>query len=177
MLKIGYRNTALIGAVTLFIGATLFFTLPYVNLPIWAAVGSLFLGSGMGFTTTTFIVSIQSTVDWKMRGTATATNMFMRSLGGAVGVALLGGILNNRIQAYIKNNGVLDTSFDIDIANVLLDPVQNIHLSVEQLNLYQQAFTYAVQGVYTGVYVLVIISIVLIFLLPKEKDEINLRKN
>lgn len=170
LLKIGYRNTALIGALSLFIGSSFFMTLPYMSWTVWAGVGSFFLGAGMGFTTTTFIVSIQSSVDWKTRGTATATNMFMRSLGGAVGVALLGGILNNRLQKFLSEQTAVVDFQDIDIANLLLDPLESAQLTGEQIAIFQQGFTYAIQGVYTGVYILALISIVLILLLPKEKQ-------
>ncbi len=169
LLKIGYRNTALIGAIALMIGGTLFVTLPYVGSPLWAAIGSFFLGAGMGFTTTTFIVSIQSSVAWNERGSATATNMFMRSLGGAVGVALLGGILNNRLNTQLSKYEEL-ISADIDVASILLNPTKELQLSVEQIHLFQQAFSYSISGVYFGVYLLVIVSFILIYFLPKQTE-------
>ena len=75
--------------------------------PLWAAVGSFFIGIGMGLTLTVFIVSIQSTVNWQQRGIATASNMFMRNLGNTIGAALLGGILNSRLIAVILQTMVL----------------------------------------------------------------------
>lgn len=43
----------------------------------------------MGLARTVFIVGIQESVEWKMRGVATASNMFMNILGSTMGAALL----------------------------------------------------------------------------------------
>ena len=98
LLRIGYRKTSLIGGIFLLVGSCFFILLPLIQHYIWAGVGSFFIGVGMGMTSTSFIVAIQTTVHWEIRGIATAMNMFMRSMGSALGVAFLGGILNNRIQ-------------------------------------------------------------------------------
>src|SRR5699024_7003827 len=102
LLVIGYRNTSIIGAISLIIGGIVFFLLSPDRGPVWAGTGSFFIGTGMGMTNTAFIVAIQSTVGWRTRGIATAANMFMRTMGSALGAALLGGILNGRINTYIE---------------------------------------------------------------------------
>ena len=63
MLKIGARNTYIIGGVALIIGSLLFLTLIRDSSPFLAAAGSFLFGMGMGLTTTIFIVSIQSSVN------------------------------------------------------------------------------------------------------------------
>src|SRR5690625_1782678 len=90
MLVIGYRKTSIIGCVFLVVGTIVFALLPVYPNYLLAGVGSFLIGVGMGMTSTSFIVSIQTTVDWTIRGIATATNMFMRTIGSAVGVAFLG---------------------------------------------------------------------------------------
>lgn len=99
LLVIGYRATSLIGGVSLMIGGGFFFLLSPEMGPIWAGTGSFFIGVGMGLTSTSFIVAIQNAVSWDRRGIATSANMFMRSLGSAIGAALLGGLLNNQIKS------------------------------------------------------------------------------
>ena len=102
LISLGYRKTSIIGGVSLLIGSIVFVTMTATSGPLWAAVGSFFVGFGMGLTSTAFIVSIQSTVSWQQRGIATAANMFMRNLGNTIGAALLGGILNNRLAHYLS---------------------------------------------------------------------------
>src|SRR5699024_6511814 len=92
LLNIGYRRTSIIGGIALLIGATIFISLPSIQHFLWAGAGSFFIGIGMGMTGTAFIVGIQTNVSWKVRGSATASNMFMRSMGSALGVAFLGGV-------------------------------------------------------------------------------------
>ena len=44
------------------------------------------------------VVVAQSSVDWQHRGVATSTNMFARSMGSAVGVAVFGAIVNASVS-------------------------------------------------------------------------------
>ncbi|ASN05919.1 MDR family MFS transporter [Virgibacillus necropolis] len=170
LLVIGYRSTSLIGGIALIIGATFFFMLSPEMGPIWAGIGSFFIGIGMGMTSTSFIVAIQSTVSWEKRGIATAANMFMRSLGSAVGAALLGGILNNRIKAYITTNEIED-KVSVDAANQLLAPNQQNALSEQVKSVLQDGLTSGLHYVYTGLLILSVIAFVLITFLPKKEND------
>jgi MFS family permease len=51
------------------------------------------LGFGMGLTLNPILVSVQSVVAWSSRGIATSLVQFARSLGAAIGVTALGGVL------------------------------------------------------------------------------------
>ncbi|MFD1017990.1 MDR family MFS transporter [Thalassobacillus hwangdonensis] len=166
LLRIGFRTTSLIGGSSLIIGGIFFFMLSPDKGPLWAAAGSFFIGVGMGLCTTSFIVSIQSTVDWKTRGIATASNMFMRSLGSAIGAALLGGLLNSKIQSDIQQADMGD-ELDVDSTNILLDPDKRGELSTEAIRVLQDALSSGLHYVYIGLLCLAIISFLLITLLPK----------
>ncbi|WP_221563938.1 MDR family MFS transporter [Alkalihalobacillus sp. TS-13] len=171
IIKLGFRTVALGGGIALVLGSLFFVTLDPAKGPIWAAIGSFIIGVGMGLSTTTFIVSIQSSVNWEKRGVATASNMFMRILGSAIGATLLGGILNNRLQNYLEEHGAnLNESLSIDAANILLEKSQRDKLSPETLEILQEGLTFSLDSVYIGVCILAIISFMLIAFLPK-KDE------
>ncbi len=92
--RFGLRPTLLIGAALLPIGALAFLALDPGSSPVLAGVGSIIIGFGMGFLSTAAIVIIQDSVGWAERGAATASNMFSRNLGSALGATVLGGILN-----------------------------------------------------------------------------------
>ncbi|PFG56772.1 EmrB/QacA subfamily drug resistance transporter [Amycolatopsis sulphurea] len=93
-LRIGFRDTALIGSGFAVAGAVLTASLG-PSSPVWEAAGSAFvLGIGLGFMSSPTVVAVQSTVGWERRGVVTATNMFSRSLGSAVGTAVFGAIAN-----------------------------------------------------------------------------------
>ncbi|WP_417900710.1 MDR family MFS transporter [Bacillus haimaensis] len=168
LLKIGFRTTSIIGGVALILGSIIFMTLSPDDGPLWAAFGSFMIGVGMGFSTTSFIVSIQSNVPWQKRGVATASNMFMRTLGSTIGAALLGGILNSRIQGHLKENG-MSGEFSLDSTTLLLNEEQRNQLSESMRTLLQDGLTSAFQTVYIVVAAFAVISFLLILLLPKKE--------
>jgi EmrB/QacA subfamily drug resistance transporter len=96
-LRIGFRNTALIGVVLAVLGTTGTALLgPHAQL--WQVAASMFVtGIGLGLSSSPLIVAVQSVVGWDRRGVVTATNMFARSIGSAVGAAVFGAIANTTL--------------------------------------------------------------------------------
>jgi EmrB/QacA subfamily drug resistance transporter len=93
MIRLGPRRSALIGTAAWGIGAALL-TLLEPGSPLGQAVAAVVLiGFGMGLTLNPILVSVQSVVAWSSRGIATSLVQFARSLGAAVGVTALGGVL------------------------------------------------------------------------------------
>ncbi|WP_280949453.1 MDR family MFS transporter [Halalkalibacter urbisdiaboli] len=174
MLKIGFRMTAVIGGTALLVGSICYLMLPIILHPVWAGMASFFIGVGMGFATTTFVVSIQTTVSWNVRGEATAMNMFMRSLGGAVGVAFLGGLLNSRLQQYLSQfERELSFAPTLDAVNSLLETGQDRTLPSIELEILQAALSSGLGAVFLGICFFAILSFILVLLLPKD----NLKQN
>lgn len=94
-LRIGFRDTACLGAALCVAAGCLFALLP-VRVSLWlVAAGSLLMGAGLGLVSTPMIVGVQSLVGWGRRGVVTASNMSMRYLGQTVGAALFAGIANS----------------------------------------------------------------------------------
>ncbi|HWX49032.1 MAG TPA: MDR family MFS transporter [Roseomonas sp.] len=92
--RFGLRGTLLFGAALLPVGALAFLTLGPGSSPVVAGLGSVIMGFGMGFLSTSAIVIIQDSVDWAERGAATASNIFSRNLGSTLGATVLGAVLN-----------------------------------------------------------------------------------
>jgi len=93
-MRFGFRPTALIGLVVASLGAlSLWLTSSTPN--VWATAGScLVVGLGLGLVATPTLIAAQASVPWNERAVVTGTNMFMRSVGSAVGVAIFGAIAN-----------------------------------------------------------------------------------
>lgn len=166
LLKIGYRYTSLIGGIFLIVGAVLFNFLPSIQQAYWAALGSFFIGAGMGMTSTSFIVAIQTTVKWEIRGIATATNMFMRSIGSTLGVAFFGGLLNNQIRRNIEDAPMATLTVS-DIDHLLNG---QILVSNESLILLKQGLTSGLQFIYLMMGIITILSFIMILLIPKNES-------
>ena len=98
-LRIGFRSTALIGAV-IALGGGVLVALLGISSPVVAVAGACFVvGIGLGFASVPTIVAGQSVVDWTRRGVVTGTNMFCRNLGSAVGVAVFGAVVNHTLAS------------------------------------------------------------------------------
>jgi EmrB/QacA subfamily drug resistance transporter len=93
-LRIGFRDTALIGSVIVVLGAVLVAMLSATSSVPAVAFACFVIGVGFGLASAPTIVAVQSVVDWQRRGVVTGTNLFCRNLGSAVGVAVFGAIAN-----------------------------------------------------------------------------------
>jgi len=66
---------------------------------LWMArIAAFSIGAGMGLSNTTFIVSVQNSAEPAIRGIATASTLFTRMLGSAIGTAVLGATLNLNLE-------------------------------------------------------------------------------
>jgi EmrB/QacA subfamily drug resistance transporter len=170
--RVGFRRMAVTGGGVLVAGSAVFLFLAAVPSPWIGAAGSFLVGVGMGLTTTTFVVGIQESVGWQHRGAATASNMFMRSLGTSIGTALLAGILNARLLARFAREeaGAPDGGLTLDITNRLLDPIERDAIPRDVLAVVQNGLSDALHAVYIVVTVLAALSLALILVLPKRKN-------
>ncbi|GGE32508.1 MFS transporter [Pullulanibacillus camelliae] len=166
LLTRSHRMLLSIGGTALVIGGLFFFLMTGDKGPIWPAIGSFIIGIGMGSTSTLFIVAIQNSVPWNLRGAATSSNMFMRMLGSAVGAALLGGLLNTHLKSFIAAHGAAE-HLSIDSANAVLEN-RDVHLSTHALHILSRGLETALHSVYIGVFVFTLISFVLILVIPKK---------
>ena len=93
LLRIGARASAVAGMLAVF--------LAFTALP-WLAVGSSralvfadmgLMGTGLGFAMLSLLLAVQHSVARSELGVATSLNMFSRTIGGAVGVAIMGAVV------------------------------------------------------------------------------------
>jgi MFS family permease len=93
-LRIGFKATALIGITITVIGlAVLALTAATPSVALVAA-SCFVVGLGLGLVATPTLIAAQSSVSWNERGVVTSTNMFARSIGSALGVAVFGAVAN-----------------------------------------------------------------------------------
>jgi MFS family permease len=96
----GIRRSVRAGSFVFPLGALLLLFLTPHSHPALAAAASFLMGFGMGLVSITGIILVQESVEWSMRGSATASIIFSRSLGNTLGAAALGAILNVGIAHY-----------------------------------------------------------------------------
>ncbi len=111
--RIGYRRPVWLGAALTTLSLGVLAPLVTTRAPAWTLGAVMFVfGVGMGLANTVVMIGVQASVDWAQRGVATATLMFARSMGGALGVGALGALLALRLH-HRSTDG---------LAGALLDP-------------------------------------------------------
>ncbi len=93
LFRIGPRLSTVLGTSAVFIACA--------GLPLTAGLASrrwvfadiALMGTGLGFSMLALLLSVQHSVSRTELGLATSLNMFARSIGGAVGVSIMGAIL------------------------------------------------------------------------------------
>src|SRR5215217_1037746 len=106
-LRIGFRATALIGTAIIVLGAGLLLLFDESTSVLQVGVTSFVVGLGMGFAAAPTLIAAQSAVQWQERGVVTGLNMFFRSAGSAVGVAVFGAIANATLGGSdVESDGV-----------------------------------------------------------------------
>jgi len=72
----------------------------------------IILGLGIGMIIQVMVLAVQNSVEHRDLGTATATESFIRSMGGAFGVAVFGAILTNQLTRNLERSRPQGSSID-----------------------------------------------------------------
>jgi EmrB/QacA subfamily drug resistance transporter len=97
-LTLGFRATTVLGAVATVAGGLLLLTIDAHSSVWWLAVPNFVMGIGFGLVVSPGVIAAQSSVGWQERGVVTGANMFARSVGSALGIAVFGAIANGVIR-------------------------------------------------------------------------------
>jgi EmrB/QacA subfamily drug resistance transporter len=144
-------------------GAALFaFSRLEVDTPYYVIALIMYaFGSGLGFTMQVVVTAVQNSVDRRHMGVATASVTFFRSMGGAIGTALLGAILNLRLAHHLNDivsaaqgrgpTGPIETN-DVTAIRALPEPVKSWVL---------EAFTRAMDDVFLVAVPFMVVGVVI----------------
>jgi EmrB/QacA subfamily drug resistance transporter len=154
----GIRRTLRVGSFMFPFGAAFLLFLTPESSPILAGIGSFLMGFGMGLISLTSIVLVQDSVEWSMRGSATASIIFSRSLGNTLGATALGAVLNIGIAHF--GSGALAAK---------LHEVLNLPTGLSDLSAnpaIRQVFNSALHWTFWGVFVVAILTFATTWLIP-----------
>jgi EmrB/QacA subfamily drug resistance transporter len=172
-LRIGFRNTALIGSVIVVFGTVLVAMLGRTSPVLAVALACFVVGVGLGLCAAPTMVAVQSVVDWERRGVVTATNMFCRNLGSAVGVAVFGAVANATLAHRFAHPPA-------DVAGHLPDSTEAENLvlgghasSAAVTDFVQSALYDAAHNVFLGVVVAAVVGVLVLWLMPRRTEPID----
>jgi EmrB/QacA subfamily drug resistance transporter len=111
---VGARFTVKVGYRPLAFGGSLLMTVGYLGLAYVEAdstrgsvlTAGLFIGSGMGLSMLSMLLAVQHGVARAHLGLATSLNSFGRSVGAAVGIAVMGALLTRQLAGVAIPGGV-----------------------------------------------------------------------
>ncbi|QDW28966.1 MFS transporter [Arthrobacter sp. KBS0702] len=93
-----WKRYLVAGAVALIGGLGLAGTMDHTTELWLTGIYTAILGIGLGLLMQNLVLAVQNTVQAKDIGTASASVAFFRSVGGAIGVSVLGAVLGNRVK-------------------------------------------------------------------------------
>jgi hypothetical protein len=110
---------------------------------------SLVLGAGMGLTMITSMIAVQHSVSRTQLGIATSTSQFFRAIGGAVGVAIMGTVMTQRMhQQASAITGVAGLREFAENPDIFLQPAARASLSPSVISQFQHMLANALHSVF-----------------------------
>jgi len=162
----GFRKTALLGMV-LIAGSALALNVSYSD--IWQPMVILFfMGMGMGLAVLAFLVAVQSAVEWNRRGVATASLQFIRSLGSAIGVAVMGAVMNATILAQLRDQPAVEQP--LEAVNGLLDEQLVTTMDPNLVQLLRHVFDNGLHQAFLLLGLFGLLGLLVTFLFPRAEQ-------
>ncbi|MFC0189204.1 MDR family MFS transporter [Fictibacillus aquaticus] len=191
-----YKKLALFGLLVMITGMISMFFMDTGTTNTTAVLNMILVGAGLGISFPIFTLTVQNAVAHRLLGTATSSVQLFRQLGGTIGVAIMGSIMNARMKDYFaEESAKLSVNTETaplmqKLAGTLSDPqvllnhealkaIQGkippsmMEMFNSMLHLLRESLSYALSGVFlTGACVIGFAWILTLFFL----DEIPLRK-
>jgi len=176
LLKVGYRNIALVGFTILSIGFVATAMFERATPRVWLYVDLVLIGAGLGLTMLTLLIAVQQSVERGKLGVVTSLNQFSRAIGGAFGVAVMGAFLTAGLAAQL-NTAAQNGNANLTVAqarafaenpNALVDPAAQANVAPGTLEILREAMANSIHRVFWIGALLSILALLVTFLLPKQ---------
>jgi EmrB/QacA subfamily drug resistance transporter len=161
----GVRRTLRTGSILFPLGASVLLLLTPQSPPLLVGISTFLIGFGMGLLSMTTVALVQDSVEWSMRGSATASLLFTRSLGTTIGATAVGALLNIGIAHY--GSGTLAAS---------LRKLLNQPDGLAQLSNYTTArsvFDEALRWSFSGIVMIALLTFIAVWLIPVSRRPID----
>jgi EmrB/QacA subfamily drug resistance transporter len=178
LLRVGYRPTCIAGFALLTFGFILLSTFDREMARVWLYVDLGLIGAGLGLTMLTLLIAVQQSVPRTQLGIATSLNQFARSIGGAIGVAVMGAVLSaglaSRLQEVARGGqSALTPERAAALAanpNALIEPQARAALSKDTLAALQGSMAGAMHKVFWVGTAMAALALLVSLRLPRKGD-------
>jgi EmrB/QacA subfamily drug resistance transporter len=162
LLIIGYRKLAIIGTACLAAGAFLMMQAGLETSRLSLMVFVALMGIGMGLSIPGFLIAVQTSVQRRQLGTATSVLQFSRSMGGTLGVSVMGAALSARLAASLAA-----AHLDPGLVRQLLDPLPGSEVVIAEGA--RIAMADAIHAVFVIAFFAAALALVTVFFTPHKE--------
>ena len=173
VLRVGYRSVVIVGMLILLLGFLRFSAWDASLTPLGAARDIALAGIGMGLVFVPMLIAVQSAVPRALLGAATSMTTFFRTIGGAVGVGVMGAVMALRLQ--IELDAILRGASPalreslravVEHPDLVVNPMTRGSLSPEVLTQMRPALAEAIGGVFVVGLFICVAALLAAFLVP-----------
>ncbi|WP_301859249.1 MDR family MFS transporter [uncultured Megasphaera sp.] len=126
--------------------------------PVWLVPVLMFpFGIGFSFTLNTLIFIVQDSVPYEQRGAAVGLNMLTRTIAQAVGVTLLGAVINSSSAAWLSVHAAVPMT---------MQDMYMPGISPDMLSVLREALLFALHRVYAVSALAAVIAVVVSYFVP-----------
>jgi EmrB/QacA subfamily drug resistance transporter len=167
-----WKRYLIAGGVLLVIGLGILGTIDHTS-PYWyVGLGMLSMGIGMGMMMQNLVLAVQNTVDVTEIGASSASVSFFRSLGGAVGVSVLGAVLAARvkdllIQGLLAGPGGAEAARKVQEGSGGTSLLDVGHLPPQLAQLVRQSYGDATGRIFTIAAICGLVSLIAVFFIKE----------
>jgi EmrB/QacA subfamily drug resistance transporter len=164
--KVTYRTIILTSMSIMTIGFLLMSQMDIHTANSTVVLYMIITGLGMGALMPVLTIAVQSAVSREQRGVATSTSQFFRSIGGTLGVSVMGALMTNKMNAGVQDIGTQLPSIPKDVlarfANpqMLLNPEARASMPPELLDGIRGVLSSSITLVFASGVIFLVIGIV-----------------
>lgn len=166
LLRIGFRIMGIVGGLAIAAGSiTLAVSLH--SGPVTIDVALFLIGIGLGFALTGLLIVTQNAVPWNVRGAVTGASQFFRTVGGSIGVAVMGAILNRQL---LVGSALAHTAISASkITGSLLSVKERAALPSPVISTFVGILRGALHNVFVAGSIFSLVVVALVVLIPGER--------
>jgi len=173
-----WKPYMIVGSIMLTIGLYLMSTIEYDTNYVIVSIYMFILGAGVGMVMQNLVLIVQNTVDPSQLGVASSSVAFFRSLGGTVGVSVMGSVLGSKVvtmlgerqhdlQVAIGKLGAAGAEVAKSLQSGTLPEVNKLPVGVR--TIIESVYGQAVADIFLIAVPLAVITIIAILFLPNIK--------
>ena len=143
-----YKVFPVCGMLAMTVASYLLYTMGPTTSQLTSSAYMVLLGAGLGSTMQVLILAVQNSVEPRDMGTATGAASFVRSMGGAFGVAAFGAILSNRLAVNLRDQFPGGLGNGVSPSSLKSSPEVILHLPPEIRLGVIEAFSKSIDAVF-----------------------------